>query len=78
MSLYPTKTRLTLLADVGAGQVSRTNGGAAWNSATARYVTASIGELERASWVHAVPTDSGHAIYQLTDLGRTVLKAGDR
>lgn len=72
--LYPTRTRLRLLADVDAGRV-RTTPDSGYTFAVdrrdKRRVDAQIREVTAAGWVEQV--DGG---WRLTDAGRAVLEAG--
>ncbi len=81
MSLYPTPTRLRLLAEVEAGEVWQKPDG--HSELTDRHyfgvsdpvciVTARIAELERAGWVELVELAHGSRQWLLTDAGRAVL-----
>lgn len=81
MSLYPTKTRLALLAAVDAADVieglTEDTDGDTWLLAQPPYehrrVTARVLEAQGAGWVTL--HDDG-VTWRLTDLGRQVLAAG--
>lgn len=81
MSLYPTPTRLALLADVDAGEVWQRSDGQSELTDRDQFgvsdpvciVTSRIAELERAGWVHLVELAYGSRQWQLTDAGRAVL-----
>lgn len=69
-ALYPTKTRLALLVDVGAGLVRRIGhtdyrGGLP----SPQRVTARISELRQAGWIEPGPD----GIYALTEAGQDVI-----
>lgn len=83
--LYPTKTRLRLLAQVGNRQVISGYGDDVllypdapdtWEYS--RTVTARIEEMERAGWVAEEHQDHPGCPWVLTDAGKAVLaKGGD-
>ncbi len=76
--LFPTKTRLALLADVLAGSVYERSDGTSVNIATdqPRTVTAAIDELSRAGWVRVGQSRmSGRKPWHLTASGTTTLEA---
>lgn len=79
--LYPTPTRLALLRavergvvlqlpDEDRGDLATFDTSGAEHGEPARRVTASIGLLERANWVHL---DVCSVTWRLTDLGRAIL-----
>ena len=74
--LYPTPTRLALLADVAAGHVVGSLYGHIINTAYGlrRTVTLRIWDMHRAGWVRSNADD----IWQLTDVGRTILEGARR
>lgn len=73
MSLYPTKTRLRLLAAVADRQVFRDVMGDDYISGD-RKVSARIAEVEQAGWVQLGERDRwGIRYWRLTDAGRAVL-----
>ena len=69
--LYPTPTRLTLLADVAAGHVVGSLYGHIHCTVDGhrRFVTLRIWDMHRAGWVRSNADD----IWHLTDVGRTIL-----
>jgi hypothetical protein len=73
VSLYPTKTRLTLLGAIDRGKVKLSHSGVILrytNGHANRRADASTRELEQAGWVRLGP-DGG--TYELTGDGRAVL-----
>lgn len=71
-TLYPTKSRVALLIDVGAGLVYR-NGLHDYRTALPRpqRVTARIAELRQAGWVERGPD----GVYALTAAGEDIVAA---
>lgn len=77
--LYPTKTRLALLAAVNANDViegiTEETDGHTWlvddEAGDRRKVTAAVAELERAGWVW-----QDEAFWRLTPAGRAILDGG--
>jgi predicted NAD/FAD-dependent oxidoreductase len=69
-TLYPTKARVELLVDVGAGRVYR-NGWHDYRAASPRpqRVTARISELRQAGWVERGPD----GVYALTTAGEDIV-----
>lgn len=81
--LYPTPTRLALLADVAAGEV--------WQNSKGHSVvilrddlclgerkakcTGAIADMERAGWLQLVELKYGSRQWHVTDAGRAVLNA---
>jgi len=75
MSLYPTPTRLALLADVAYGEITRDGDGDSWNARHYK-MTSRIEELEQAGWVElASATSDMLPVWRLTDAGTGVLAA---
>ena len=76
--LYPTKTRLALLADVEQHQVHRHQDGTSTTNAGFSTVTARITELERAGWVRLPAEDEAGEVlrlWELTTTGRDTLNS---
>jgi len=88
--LFPTKTRLALLRDVGRGTVLRFPNGESrqhFDDGTYTVINALIGELEQAGWVRVggVETSGPYRsinqrarLWQLTRAGEAVLAAAAR
>jgi hypothetical protein len=75
--LYPTKTRLALLRDVGAARVYYAESGQIMRNTDGRFplrATVAVKELERAGWVHL----GKNGTYELTTEGGEVLAGGGR
>lgn len=75
MDLYPTPSRVELLADIDAGRVQTHNDNTIWQhehplQGTYRWkVTAKVRELAAAGWVYETKAREWH----LTEAGRAVL-----
>lgn len=78
--LFPTPTRLALLAEVFAGEVwQQSNGHSIIEQGTrTRKVTAEIAAMERAGWITLVALRFGAKRWDLTDAGRAVLAAAGK
>lgn len=71
--LYPTKTRLALLGDVGRAKVYYAENGQIMRNTGDRFpvrATAAVKEMESAGWV----LFGRNQTYELTELGRRILR----
>lgn len=80
--LYPTKTRLQLLADVAAGEIWQSSNHESWDRQIFK-LTARVTEAERAGWIELGEGVAGKVgtpfagasarRWRLTDAGRVIL-----
>lgn len=76
-SLYPTPTRLALLADIDAGLVYA-EANHWWHKSTAYRLDAQIRDMDEAGWLEAIqhPEMSTRLLARLTPAGRAVMERG--